>query len=603
MSRSQFCLERLVPIVVTLAVMVYVLSFVGYGLDLTDESAYLNWISNPWLYPLSTTQYGFFYHPIYQLVGGDIALLRGLNVLFTVGLASLLGFAIFRMSRDGDKPLDVGMAAAASLPFGFVSVLCISNWLITPNYNSLNLQGLLISAIALVLIGGSRSAASSCWSELGAYVLLGIGGWIVFLAKPPSAILLAIVALVYLLLVRKLTIAGVAIATSVSAVLLMLSAVAIDGNVNAFVIRISDAVTLSSVLDPRYSATGMLRFDRLILSVANKWLILGGGVSSGIAIMCCVAENRLLRIIALAFLAAALTIVFLVFDRLHWLMPSIWSREYALEIFAAPLGIVLALFGLFVRRQLSFPVVGHLQLAALFFALPYVFAFGTNVNYWWSAAYAGLFWVAAGIMLMRAIYRGWRTPRIVLILVLLPFAVSARILAIGMEQPYRQTQPLQLNDQIVEIGTKGARLMLAPDFASYIRGLQRIARVGDFHGGSPLIDLTGHYPAAPLVLGAIPVGQAWMIGGYPGSAALATAALQKVACATIVTSWLLVEPDGPRSISRTVLSEYGLRFESVGSIASPTGSYPQSYQQYLLRPVHDRVVATRLCEQWRQAKN
>lgn len=603
MSRSLFCLERLVPIVVTLAVMVYVLSFVGYGLDLTDESAYLNWISNPWLYPLSTTQYGFFYHPIYQLVGGDIALLRGLNVLFTVGLASLLGFAIFRTSRDGDKPLDVGMAAAASLPFGFVSVLCISNWLVTPNYNSLNLQGLLISAIALVLIGGSRSAASSYWSELGAYVLLGIGGWIVFLAKPPSAILLAIAALVYLLFVRKLTLVGLLTAAGVSIILLVIVALTIDGSVGTFVIRISDAVALSSVMDPRYTAASMLRLDKLVLSVPGKWLIFGLAVFCNIVITCSVTQSRACRAIALVSIAVALMIVPLVFARFHALIPFMWSDEYALQICAVPLGTVLALFGLFVRRQLSRPVAGQLPLAVLFLAFPYVFAFGTNGNYWSLAAHAGLFWVAAAIMLMRAIYRDWSSPRTILVVVLLPFVISARVLAIGMEYPYRQTQPVQRNDQAVEIGTAGAHLMLAPDFAGYVRRLQAIAREGGFQGGDPLIDLTGHYPGAPFVLGAVPVGQAWMVGGYPGSEALATAALRHVPCATIVASWLLVEPDGPRRISQAVLGEYGLRFEPVGSLASPTGAYPQSHQQYLLRPVHDPAAAAQFCEQARQVGN
>jgi hypothetical protein len=280
-----------------------------------------------------------------------------------------------------------------------------------------------------------------------------------------------------------------------------------------------------------------------------------------------------------------------------------WSNEYALQIFAVPLGVVLVLFGLSVRRQLSAPVAGQLPLAVLFFALPYVFAFGTNGNYWSLAAHAGLFWVAAAIMLMRAIYREWGAPCTVLILVLLPFAISARVLAIGMEYPYRQTQPVQRNDQVVEVGTSGARLTLASDFASYVRRLQAIAREGGSQGGDPLIDLTGHYPAAPFVLGAVPIGQAWTIGGYPGSEALAAAALRRVSCATIVASWLLVEPDGPRRISREVLGKYGLKFEPVGSLASPTGSYPQSYQQYLLRPGHDRVAVTQFCERARQASN
>src|SRR6266404_6208219 len=51
------------------------------GFDFTDEGFYLNWISNPWNFRSSVTQFGFVYHPLYKLVGGDIVVLRQANVL------------------------------------------------------------------------------------------------------------------------------------------------------------------------------------------------------------------------------------------------------------------------------------------------------------------------------------------------------------------------------------------------------------------------------------------------------------------------------------------------------------------------------------------
>lgn len=603
MSRWPDFFERLVPIIVWLLAVIYVLHFAGYGLDLTDESSYLNWISDPWLYSLSVTQYGFFYHPIYEFVRGDIALLRGANVLLTIGLASLFGITIFRAVNGENKPPDIGMAVAASLPFGFVAILCIGNWLVTPNYNTLNLQGLLISATALVLIGGSRNRLAPGLHMLGSYVLLGSGGWIVFLAKPPSAVLLAVVAMIYLLSVRKLTLAGLFVATSTSIILLLLSALAIDGDVQSFIARLSGAAALSSAMDPRYTAASMLRIDKLALSTHEKELILCVVIFSATAITCSVAQSRRNYVISFVLLAVALVGAFLALAGVHSLMPLEWSSEYTCQILSFPLAVVLALFGLFVRGRLSPLVAGQLQLATLLFTFPYVFTFGTNGNYWPLAANAGVFWVAAAIVLMRAVYRGWAAPRTILTLVLLPFAISVTILAIGMEYPYRQTQPVQRNDHVVEVGTRGARLTLASDFAGYVRRLQAIAREGGFQSEDPLIDLTGHYPGAPLVLGANPVGQAWMIGGYPGSEALAAAALQRVSCAVLAISWLLVEPDGPRAISRAILDKYGMRLEAVGSLASPTGSYSQSYQQHLLRPVQNRDDVIQRCEKKRESEH
>ena len=49
------------------------------GFDFTDEGFYLNWISNPQNFRASVTQFGFVYHPLYKLIGGNIALLRQVN--------------------------------------------------------------------------------------------------------------------------------------------------------------------------------------------------------------------------------------------------------------------------------------------------------------------------------------------------------------------------------------------------------------------------------------------------------------------------------------------------------------------------------------------
>jgi hypothetical protein len=56
------------------------------GFDFTDEGFYLNWISDPWNYRSSASQFGFVYHPLYRLVGGDIVLLRQANVVISFAL-------------------------------------------------------------------------------------------------------------------------------------------------------------------------------------------------------------------------------------------------------------------------------------------------------------------------------------------------------------------------------------------------------------------------------------------------------------------------------------------------------------------------------------
>ncbi len=68
------------------------LHYAKYGLDFSDEGAYLNYIAYPYEYTfnLPITLFGFIYHPFYVLFNENIVLLRIFNVLLTFSLAFFL---------------------------------------------------------------------------------------------------------------------------------------------------------------------------------------------------------------------------------------------------------------------------------------------------------------------------------------------------------------------------------------------------------------------------------------------------------------------------------------------------------------------------------
>ena len=85
---SSFCLLS------TTLILYWVFKFSAYGIDFTDEGYYLNWISNPFLYKVSLSQFGYIYHPLYNLVDGNIIWLRRLNFLITFALACTLVYLV-----------------------------------------------------------------------------------------------------------------------------------------------------------------------------------------------------------------------------------------------------------------------------------------------------------------------------------------------------------------------------------------------------------------------------------------------------------------------------------------------------------------------------
>lgn len=76
----------------TFLILYWVLKFSAYGIDFTDEGYYLNWISNPSLYKISVSQFGFIYHPLYNLVDGNIVWLRRLNAIIIFTLSFTLTY-------------------------------------------------------------------------------------------------------------------------------------------------------------------------------------------------------------------------------------------------------------------------------------------------------------------------------------------------------------------------------------------------------------------------------------------------------------------------------------------------------------------------------
>jgi hypothetical protein len=233
------------------------------GFDFTDEGFYLNWISDPWIYRASVSQFGFVYHPIYRLVGGDIALLRQANVVILFALAWLLCWVLLRsilMRRASVAPsLPVGLAGIA-LVAASASLWFLQIWLPTPNYNSLTLQSMMLAVTGALL--ADRKATNR---SLAGWVLIGIGGGVAFLAKPTSAAMLGGMLAVYLAISAKFHLRGLLIAVATAILLVVGAAFAIDGSLADFARRIVDGVDLAGRRLPGDHDIGHLfRLDGLV---------------------------------------------------------------------------------------------------------------------------------------------------------------------------------------------------------------------------------------------------------------------------------------------------------------------------------------------------
>lgn len=147
-----------VTVFVSVAIVAILLSQSDSGFDLTDESFNILWISDPWIYSNSATQFGFILHPIYILVGENIVTLRIINVFVTWMMGFLLSVVFFQKvftfsqaSGVRKNSIHGAIVAGLSTALASTSLLSLYPWWPTPNYNSLEFQALLLAGIATLL--------------------------------------------------------------------------------------------------------------------------------------------------------------------------------------------------------------------------------------------------------------------------------------------------------------------------------------------------------------------------------------------------------------------------------------------------------------------
>lgn len=601
-SKRTVLAERIVLIVsalATVATLGWLLWYSRYGIDFTDEGFYLVWISSPWSYSASSTQFGYIYHSLYHLVGGDIALLRQSNILITFGLGWMLCATFFKATLKSShvtatwQELPLWLIAAG---LATSSLLFLGLWLPTPSYNSLALQALLLGGVGLLLAEKTVSPVS-----IVGWVVIGVAGWLAFMAKPTTAAALATVAAAYLLWAGKLNFRLLAISVMVAVALLLASAWMIDSSISVFISRLREGVEVGQALGAGHTLGQLLRFDDFSLREDGRRLMTVAAILIAIAVCLCTSSKQSLRALGMGLpvVMAIAAWASIVGGGGLWLVGAPFQ---GLSIWAAPIGALVA--AIFLNPTGLFGVMkrNHWALLSCFAIFPHVYAFGTGNNYWQTGASAGLFWVLAGLAILVAgspVTASWR--------VFFPVTISVQVVTISllyaaMETPYRQPQALRKQDQTVSIGINGSQIVLPQGFADYFNSARKLADESGFQSGTPMIDMSGQSPTALYSLGAKSIGQAWTIGGYKGSDDLAVRMLSKVSCEEMARAWLLTEPAGPRKLSPNLLKNFGIDmaqdFSVMGTLNTPVGAggEPARRQQQLLKPSRPSQAAKTTCD-------
>ena len=572
------------------------------GLDFTDEAYNLVATADPARYPALPTLFGFFLHPLHRALDGNIAALRLANFAATYLLGALFFWALLAWKFPADR-LSPLQRLAAALALGASALSLFGTWMVAPSYNSLALQGTLVIAAATL-----RLLTAPPRLELPALLGIGLGGWVVFMAKPTTAALLALALLALLVACHARWLRAVVVAGGAASSLLLATAVALDGSPAAFAQRLLHAAQQAGAQDSRYSAAGLFRLE---LPRVDAGLVLFAVAVALLGLLLRPARGQegvrpwLLRGAVAALAAYGLLAL--------WHMDGwpVAAKPDKGVVLLAPLLTSLLLLrrdaaageqpeGDASRQRMERGVAIFLAL------LPWIYAFGTNNNPWHNMGFAAAFWVALAVVLTRAPSGPRAAPASLAAVTVVAVLASTGLLMSAMRHPYRQATPLDEQEQPVTV--RGSALRLSAETASYLREAAADSRAAGLPDGAPMLDLTGRAPGLVYALGARSPSDPWLIGGYPNSDQRVINGLHAVGCSELAVAWLLVEPTGLRRLTEgQVLGSIGASLEGdylqVAAWHAPAapGWKQRAAEQRLYRPQRPAAEAEAACARVRAA--
>ncbi len=561
------------------------------GLDITDRSYYLLWAMQPENVAGSNTHFGFITSFIFDLAGRDITTFRILGLLFITVPGIILGHALFVFLRE-KLPENAGPSLPLICLISLVGVLFHYHpWLHEPSYNWLALYGTMLVMAGLFYL----SIAWKIPFTMCLILLVGLGGACAFIAKPTTALLLGVMAIVWVSIFKSIKKGLIFILcwTLVSLASLFCFAHFFFGSVSTYIQHLKLGLELSGTLGGGHSINET--FSRSFFQVvsfikwwANSWFVQVFALS----IIVFSLPGAWKKDFRQPFHDLLTTLLFVLFIYMIYGLYGQENNFYISTLLLSVLGCSFMLvFSAAALDKIS-PVNDHAGFRVkvvipAFFLLVASFApaFGTISNVVRRMSESSVFLALAVLLLLASVDR--RANRKItfsiygLILSLLLFFTILK----SYEYPYRLVG--NIKNQTVAVNFPGAKkhLYVDPVTARYIEDIRERALEAGWKPKNMLIDVTGGSPGALVILEAKIVGTPWLLGNYPGSDDFARIALSSVGQEHLRKAWILTAPEGRRSISHEVMLDSGLIFpeeyEQVGSFT--TGHRHE--KQFLWKPV------------------
>ncbi|HEX5281404.1 MAG TPA: hypothetical protein VFW28_15100 [Micropepsaceae bacterium] len=539
----------------------------GKGLSFGDEAFYVLTLADPFS-RIDVSDSGYLLHPLYVLLHANIASLRVAGAVMMGASALLFCRALLRFIGPVTtiERLCVTLALCACVVWQYKDGIRV------PNYNTLNLCALLVFFTGLLRastmpVGLQRGLVRETF---GPSLLCAIGLTVMALTKQTSAVAAVVLGLCWIALLRPNRADALAVLTSALGLMLLLTAVfGIYHSLSAFI----DAKILG--LEELHSAdtTGDVHgiAQSFVKSVSGKpWKILEYAESVAGFVVFAFAWSWLLTrkkqsraATATAYIIAVSFALIMAWWRAEdFIAPSdafggwrfgAWNFEI-LSLLGAAVVCILCIRTQNLRIDERRAAIA----AALIGVAPFVYSFGTSSAITFHAATASIFWAAAVITLAGAATAEARANfRIAAAFVC---AATATGLVVGMAaSPYRNSPPLWNDNEPVDFGATGSRLLLERPAADFVRGAQRLVRMNGFQQGMPIAVFSAGASGTVLAFGGSPIASTASLS-YVGEESHARFAFEHTSAAELRQAWVITDGVGSLADAQRLFAERGIDF-------------------------------------------
>ncbi len=570
------------------------------GYDFTDDAHYLAWAAYAPSYAVSATQFGYLWHPLYELAGGNIAIFRVLGGIVLVACAGFFAHALVRFIGIAGR----GSAAAIAAAVITSCLWVFTQWLPTPNYNTLNLCGMLLFFSGLLLASAPTPVPGEdiFRGTIGPAALSGLAIGVLALAKPTSCVLAVGLGIAWTLLVRPPRATLCLVVAAAAAILTFaVAAVLIDSSIGSFVRRLELAFAFTRSRDSNGDIHGIR--DSLVAPFqhGHRWKIPGAVALSLVTAALAVGVARLVTVgradsiawrAGAAWLLAAALAIWIAWSRaLDFRVPVIPNTFHVWDFAPAVLLAVIAVLVFTAKRRRASPESRTLAFVALMFsAAPFAFAFGSNAELIQAVSGAAVFWLAAAIILC-ALAQAETGPALLAATLLLFSAATAGMVGGMAIAPGRIGTPIWQQTQRVEIGPRGAHLSVDAETATFIQSLQRGARANGLRPYATIIDMSSSGPGVTFALAGISPGNPWLFQQGPHPMAYIENFLASEPTKRLHDAWIVTDDVHPSPRICQTLSKFGLAFPSRYRIAASAYLDRLQWRQVLWKPVNGGPLA------------